>query len=218
VEPAHVRPRANWDIDHNADVRTLFADHGAAPGGMLALLPTTDLFGLKLIRGELGPVAREIVTMARIGEPATIQFINAHCVNTLINDADYRAALAADHLLPDGSGLAIAAKLAGVEMGANLNGTDLFPEICDHAARQGVSIYLLGGKPGIASMAARTMRQRYRGVSIVGTRHGFWTAQEEQAMIDEINASGARIVMVGMGVPRQESGSRPTVTGCARPS
>ena len=172
---------------------------------MLHQMPRTPLFGLDLVCGGRSAVARELVAMAEAGECATIQFINAHCVNTLMSDPAYRAALeAADYLLPDGSGLAIAAKLAGVELGENLNGTDLFPEICEHASAAGLSIYLLGGQPGIAAGAGRTMRSRYPGLTIAGTRHGFFSAEEEDALIAEINEAGAAIVFVAMGVPRQE--------------
>jgi exopolysaccharide biosynthesis WecB/TagA/CpsF family protein len=165
----------------------------------------TRLFDLDLIKTSRRHAAEEIVDMAASGECATIQFINAHCVNLAQRDADYRQALDhADYLLPDGSGMAIAARLADESLGENLNGTDLFPEICRHAARRGQSIYLLGGKPGIASAAARTMCALHPELRIAGTRHGFWSLQDEEAMIADINASGAAIVMVGLGVPLQE--------------
>ncbi len=165
----------------------------------------TALFGLTLVRSERAAVARDIVSMAAHGDCATIQFINAHCVNVLEHDAAYRAALtAADYLLPDGSGLAIAARLAGVEMGENLNGTDLFPQICAEAAAAGVAIFLLGGQPGIAAAAAKTMRKRFPRLRIAGARHGYWTVAEQPGVIAEINESGAAILLVGLGVPRQE--------------
>ncbi len=165
----------------------------------------TRLFGLDLIAGQRSEVAHDIVAMVGRRERSTIQFINAHCVNMLGADAGYAAALRrADFLLPDGSGLSLAAKLAGETLGDNLNGTDLFPELCRKAAAQGASIYLLGGKPGIAAAAAATMVARFPGLVIAGTRDGYWDRAREDAMIAEINASGAGIVLVGMGVPLQE--------------
>ncbi len=165
----------------------------------------TRLFGLELVHGTRAGVARAIAQTAALGERLTVQFINAHCVNVLEQDKAYRAALeAADYLLPDGSGLAIAARLAGVDLGENLNGTDLFPEICREAAARGVAVFLLGGKPGVAAVAASAMRQRFPDLRIAGTRHGFWEEYEESALLDEVNTSGAGILLVGMGVPRQE--------------
>jgi len=165
----------------------------------------THLFGLDLANTTRADAAEAIVAMARGRACATIQFINAHCVNMLQADAGYADALArADYLLPDGSGIAIAARLAAEPAGENLNGTDLFPEICRLAALRGPSIYLLGGKPGIAAAAASAMTAAYPGLRFAGTRHGFWSAAEEDRMIAEINASGAAILMVGLGVPLQE--------------
>lgn len=167
--------------------------------------PVTSLFGFPLLRGRRDDVARDLVRMAAAGDSATVHFMNAHCINTALDDRHYRAALAtADHLLPDGSGIAMAASLAGVELGDNLNGTDLFPELCRHAAREGQSIYLLGGEPGIAAQAAAAMRARFPALRVAGTHHGYWSERDEPAMLDEINASGARIVLVGLGVPVQE--------------
>jgi exopolysaccharide biosynthesis WecB/TagA/CpsF family protein len=171
----------------------------------LGTMRRTRLFGLDLIAAARGDVAHDIVTMARRHERATIQFINAHCVNTVKADRTYAAALSrADYLLPDGSGLSLAARLAGQTLGDNLNGTDLFPELCREAAAQGVSIYLLGGKPGIAAAAAADMVARYPDLIVAGTRDGYWSAFDERAVIAGINAARPGIVLVGMGVPIQE--------------
>lgn len=168
-------------------------------------MPRTRLFGLDLVAAARDDVARDIVAMARRRERATIQFINAHCVNMLAADQGYADALSrADYLLPDGSGLSLASRLAGVTLGENLNGTDLFPEMCREAAEQGVSIYLLGGKPGVAADAAEEMVARYPDLVIAGTRDGYWNRGNQRAVLAEINATGAGIVLVGMGVPLQE--------------
>lgn len=165
----------------------------------------TRLFGLNLVNASCADAACSIVDMAASGACTTIQFINAHCINLVRRDPDYSKALeAADMLLPDGSGVAIAARLAGLPLGENLNGTDLFPEICRHAAHHQQAIFLLGGRPGIAAGTACTMRSLYPSLQIAGTRHGFWTANEEDQVIEEINTSGAAILMVGLGVPLQE--------------
>lgn len=165
----------------------------------------TSLFGLSLVNSTRDDAARVIVAMAEAREYTTIQFVNAHCINVARRDRQYRATLpSASYLLPDGSGIATAARLAGQPMGENLNGTDLFPEICRHAARRRQSIFLLGGKPGIAAAAASAMRTLNPALRIAGTRHGFWTADEEDQLIAEVNASGAAILMVGLGVPLQE--------------
>lgn len=168
-------------------------------------LPTTRLFGLNLVRSTRPEMAELLTDTALMGRRLQVNFLNAHCVNLAATDEAYRTILKdCDMLLPDGSGISLAAKIARQPMGDNLNGTDLFPELCERAARKGVAIYLLGGQPGIAAAAAATMQATYPGLRVAGTRDGFFSPDQVDAVIADINRSGAGMVFVGMGVPLQE--------------
>ncbi len=167
--------------------------------------PTVNLFDLPLVCAEARRMARHIV--ARVGDrtSSTINFVNAHCVNEQRKDADYRAALkASDLLLPDGVGMEIAAALSGAKLGENLNGTDLFPRLCGEAESEGVSIFLLGGLPGVADSTADWAKSQFPALRIAGTHSGFFSPQAEDSLIDHINASRTGILLVGLGVPLQE--------------
>ncbi|SLN27259.1 WecB/TagA/CpsF family glycosyltransferase [Pseudooctadecabacter jejudonensis] len=134
-----------------------------------------------------------------------VAFMNAHCFNVMAQDPAYRAAIySADVVLPDGSGVAMACKMSGVRLTANLNGTDLVPALIAKAAAQGKSVYLLGAKPGVAAKAALELTLRNPGLRVVGTLDGYGQARDEDAVIEDINASGADIVLVAMGVPMQD--------------
>ena len=177
-------------------------------GGTLRQMQQARLFGLDPMVSTRAHVVAELVAMAKAGECATVQFVNAHCVNVAQTNRTYRDVLnRADFLLPDGSGMAMAARAASTALSENLNGTDLSPELCCCAAERGQSIFLLGGKPGITAAAACAMQERYPALHIAGTRHRYWSASEEDRVVAQINASGAAIVLVGLGVPTQESGS-----------
>ncbi|WP_379545341.1 WecB/TagA/CpsF family glycosyltransferase [Qipengyuania sp. DSG2-2] len=166
---------------------------------------TTQLFDLDIECAKRSQMARRIVAAAAVQKRLTISFANAHCVNVAHKDSSYRDALRqSDMILPDGSGMRIAAKLAGRSFGDNLNGTDLFPEICAHAAEAGQSIFLLGGQPGIAMQAGATMVAATPGLQIAGTADGYFRPAQEDALIERINRSGATILFVGFGVPLQE--------------
>ena len=167
--------------------------------------PTARLFGHDLVRGERSEMARHIVARVGTGERSTIYFVNAHCFNVESRDADYRDALnESDLLLPDGIGMEIAAKMSGLVLGENLNGTDLFPELCREAQEEGVGIFFLGGELGVAHAAADWAAERYPALRIAGAANGFFAPEDEDALIDRINASFAGVVLVGMGVPHQE--------------
>ena len=165
-----------------------------------------DLFGLSIADATLEEAARWLVHQATIGRRLNTAFINAHCVNVSYHNAAYRTVLAAmDVLFADGAGLRIAAKITGQRFSDNVNGTDLFPLLCAEAAAAGVSVYMLGGGQGVAGQAAKAMCGGTPGLGIAGTQSGFFKDPAEEAdAIDAINRSGARILLVGMGVPLQE--------------
>jgi exopolysaccharide biosynthesis WecB/TagA/CpsF family protein len=164
-----------------------------------------SLFGLHLVDAKLDYVVDRLAVLARLRTQHIVHFVNAHCVNMAAKDGEYLGHLqSASALLPDGSGIKLAAKLAGVKLGDNLNGTDLFPLLCERAARDGLSLYLHGARPGIAQAAADAMTARFPNLRIAGTSSGYMDDRDIPALLNEINASGADIVLVAMGVPAQE--------------
>lgn len=135
----------------------------------------------------------------------TVCFINAHCVNTSVIDQHYQEILrnSGFTLLCDGSGLKIAGLLAGVHFVENVNGTDMFPLLCAQVAKRGQSVFLLGAKPGVAQDVAVRMNERFPELQFAGIQHGYYTVPHDE-IIQQINASGAQILLVAFGVPQQE--------------
>ena len=166
-----------------------------------------DVFGMAFENVTLATAARNLVNDARRGRRSRVVFVNAHVINEVAHDHAYLATVAtAEARYADGSGMAVAATLAGHRFIDNVNGTDLFPVLCGEAARAGVGIFLLGAKPGVAEEAAANIAKSGHGRAIAGTHHGFFTSgsQAEADVIAAINASGAGIVLVAMGVPLQD--------------
>jgi len=175
-------------------------------GGAQGLAPRRiRILGVRLDNVTMAEAVERIVHGAGSCRPATVFFGNADCLNIASTDARYRKALAAaDCVFADGIGLRIAARLLGQRLLANVNGTDMFPLLCGAAARAGISVYLLGGRPGVAVAAARAMQQAVPGLRIAGFHHGYFSDDEQADVIEDINRSGARILLVGLGAPRQE--------------
>lgn len=135
----------------------------------------------------------------------TAFFVNAHCCNIMAKNKKYAQAVRrADVLLPDGIGVKLAGKMSGDTLAANLNGSDLLPLLLAQAADMGKSVYLFGGTAGTAEAAAETLTAAIPHLKIVGGRDGFGAARDPNLAIADINASGADIVVVAMGVPMQE--------------
>ena len=164
-------------------------------------LGKTEIMGLPIVNAQSGQVISKLLD----GTRRTVFFLNAHCANIRARNHTYRAALArADMILPDGIGVAVAAKLQGVQLVENLNGTDFVPKLLQRAAQMGQSVFLLGGRPGTAQAAATRLQHMIPDLSVAGMRDGYEGAARVDEAIDDINQSGADILLVAMGVPLQE--------------
>ncbi len=139
------------------------------------------------------------------GKPNTIFFLNAHCFNISQSNNEYFNAINnADLLLNDGIGIRLASLIAGLRIGENLNGTDLIPEILVLASLEGKKVFFLGGIEGVAENAANRIMSLIPGIQIAGYRSGYFQKHEENSLIRHINSSGTDLLVLGMGVPKQE--------------
>ena len=133
-------------------------------------------------------------------------FINPHCANLAVQEPHYRAILKrTTYTLADGIGLKIAGKLIGQPIKQNVNGTDLFPRLCEELAGTGQGIFLLGGHPGVPERVRDWIHSHYPEVTVSGWQHGYFSDTQEQQVIQDIADSGARLLLVAFGVPRQEN-------------
>lgn len=131
-------------------------------------------------------------------------WLNANNSNIADTEPAYRAALEDFLILPDGVGVDIASKVAyGSKFPANLNGTDFIPGLLNHMKRP-LKIALLGGGPGVAADAAELFKQQtprhdYRVIS-----DGFFKPADLDGILGQLKDFHPDILLVAMGVPRQE--------------
>ena len=186
-------------LARHAVARTLAPRYGQRRPGAF------DILGVTVHNHSFEGALDRVMGLVERGARARIAFVNPDCLNKAVEDEGYRAALnTMDTVFADGSGLQLAGRALGVHILANVNGTDLFPALCERCAREGRSLYLLGAAEGVARRAAERMRERYPALRIAGTHHGFFAAQEEPRVLAEIDASGADLLFVAFGAPRQE--------------
>lgn len=169
--------------------------------------PFLDFFGVPIVNTSMDEAIDWIQERATSsgGSPSRLAFVNPDCLNIAYTNDEYRAVLRdVERVLPDGIGIHVGCRLLGTSLEANVNGTDLFPRLCERFSSTGQSLYLLGSRPGVAEAAAAAMQATYPGLRIAGARDGYFTEAEESSVIHRINASGASALLVGFGVPRQE--------------
>lgn len=111
---------------------------------------------------------------------------------------------AADLVVPDTIGVVYAARLLGCRMPERVPGVELIERLCAACARLGCSVFLLGGAPDVADRAAAALQASHPTLLIAGTQHGYFENADSGSIASRIRSSGARLVLVALGFPRQE--------------
>ncbi len=137
--------------------------------------------------------------------PHLIATANAEMLMRATHDGELRSILnSADLVVPDGAGTVWAAHHLGYEMPERVAGYDLAQELMRRAPASGRRIYFFGSAPGVAEKARAKAEKLYSGISIVGTRNGFFTAEDESEIVSAIQKAQPDLLLVALGVPKQE--------------
>ncbi len=103
--------------------------------------------------------------------------------------------------IPDGIGIVYASKMSKGSINQRITGIDLMNEICVESIKYNSKIFLYGSKIGVADKAKEELEKKIHGINIVGTCNGY---EKEEMVLESINKSGANILFVGLGSPKQE--------------
>ena len=140
---------------------------------------------------------------ARAG--VTVATANAEMIMRATKDAALRDVLAAAALVvPDGAGTVWAARHLGHAMPERVAGYDLVQELLRRAPAAHRRVYFFGAAPGVAEKAKAKAEQLYPGIKIVGVRDGFFSADMNDAIISDIRTARPDLLLVALGVPKQE--------------
>ena len=137
--------------------------------------------------------------------PAHVVTANAEIVMSAASAADMGDILAAASLVvPDGIGVVWAARVMGTPLPERVAGIDLMWETLRLCAAQGWRPFFLGAAPGVAQEALAALQLKIPGLACAGCHHGYFHTEDEPAIVAEINESGADLLLVALGAPRQE--------------
>jgi exopolysaccharide biosynthesis WecB/TagA/CpsF family protein len=131
---------------------------------------------------------------------------NGHVLSLAARNAEFREALEqADLVHADGQAIVFASKrIPGHSIPERSATTDLMHDLCRRARGEGYSFFLLGGDEDLNARCARMLERIYPDLNIAGRRNGYFDDSQESEVCEEINASGADIVWVGLGKPREQ--------------
>ncbi|MBQ9756918.1 MAG: WecB/TagA/CpsF family glycosyltransferase [Clostridia bacterium] len=110
----------------------------------------------------------------------------------------------ADICTADGIGVVYASKILKKPVPERVAGFDLVCALLERMAETKEGVFLFGAKPGVADVAKAKMEEKYPGINIVGTQHGYFSPEGEEDIVKKINESGAKLLLVCLGAPKQE--------------
>lgn len=166
-----------------------------------------EIMGIPFDNVTMAEAQRLAFSHIEEGRQALAVTPNAEILELCIKHEDVKkAVLSAEIILPDGEGALWAAKKFGTPLKEKVAGVEFGMECARRAAESGKSLFLLGGKEGVAAAAAEALTKRFPSLKIAGTLNGYFkrTGEENRAVISKINESGADILFVCLGAPAQE--------------
>lgn len=164
-----------------------------------------EVMGLPLRQLRAEGLIEALSSRAAAGVRTTAYYANAHTVNLAWRDNRFRTVLAGSDLLyADGASVVWASRWSEVRLPERMTAADTFPGLARRCADRGLSIFLLGGREGVARRAAERLCLEYPTLNIVGVHHGYFAETESDGIIEKINAAKPDVLAVGMSSPLQE--------------
>ena len=166
---------------------------------------TTDILGIQVDSIKMQEAVEIITSWLSEEKTHTLYTPNAEILMAAQRDPELMEILNnADMLVADGAGVVLASKILQRPVPEKVSGIDLVKRSFTHLSKGKTSYFLLGSKPGVADAAAVNIINEYPDVIIAGCRNGYFKDTEEDEIIEQINESGAAILLVALGAPRQE--------------
>ncbi|MGA9796947.1 MAG: WecB/TagA/CpsF family glycosyltransferase [Rhizomicrobium sp.] len=160
-------------------------------------------------------VSREQMTKLMVGDclaarsydraPKLVFAANGHAISMSMTSPTFRRVFEQATLIhADGQPLVLASKiLTRSPIPERSATTDFIHDAAQAACAAGLKFFLFGGREDVNARCAEELAVKYPGLRIVGRRNGYFNPEDEAAIVDEINASGADVVWVGLGVPKE---------------
>ncbi len=163
------------------------------------------LLGVRLHGVGLSEALAEAERFMAEDKPHMIVTLDASGVVQAREDEElHRITEEADLVAPDGAGVVLAARMLNLPIDTRCAGCDMIVDLCRVAVRRGRSVYLLGAEPGVAGAAANRLTQQIPGLEIAGYHHGYFSADEEVQIVKDIKQTRPGVLLVALGIPKQE--------------
>jgi N-acetylglucosaminyldiphosphoundecaprenol N-acetyl-beta-D-mannosaminyltransferase len=172
----------------------------------LAVILGTPIDDLNLAEA-LDRIEQMVLAGRASGRVHQVATVNADFVVQALFDPELRYLLQhADLLTADGMPLVWGMRLLGISLPGRVTGADLVPALAQRAAQRGLSIYFLGGEPGVAARAADLLKSKYPELQVAGVHSPSHSSvlDMDTSFLEEIRSAGPDILLVAFGNPKQE--------------
>ena len=163
-----------------------------------------DIFGVKIDNVTMDSAMEKVamwLSESRRGH--AIYTPNSEIIMAAKKDPEFKDLLnSADMTTPDGIGVVKAAGILGTPLPERVGGFDLTCRVIEYLNANKMSLFILGGKPGVAETAAANLKEKYPDLVIAGTNDGYF--KEEAPIVEKIALSAPDYLMVCLGAPKQE--------------
>ncbi len=166
---------------------------------------TVDVLGVKIDKLSLSETFEKAKGLLKTEGVSMIFTPNPEIVMRAAEESEFKNILnSADICTPDGIGVVYASKILKNPVKERVPGFELSKMLMESVSKTGEGVFLFGSKPGVAEKAKENIEKMYSGINIVGTRDGYFKEEDEDGIIDMINESGAKLLYVCLGAPKQE--------------
>lgn len=171
-------------------------------------LDSRFILGVRTDATSYSSAAAQVLTWAETLQSRYVCLANVHLTMESYDSAEYRAVVnGADLVAPDGRPLVWALRLFGAGAATQVRGAALTAQVLERAAAEGVAIGFYGSSPQTLTWLLEACHRRFPGLHVAYAHAPPFrqlTAEEDAAVVREINDSGARVLFVGLGCPKQE--------------
>lgn len=173
--------------------------------GVVTLRNTVEILGVNVDKVTFGEALERLERLMNTDGVSAVFTPNPEIVMAAHEDADFRDILnSADLCTADGIGVVYASKMIKDPVPERVAGFDLTCALLEKAAKGGNGVFLFGSKPGVAETAKAKMEEKYPRIRVVGTRNGYFKPEDNAEIVEQINESGADLLLVCLGAPKQE--------------
>ncbi len=188
------------------------ADAGEAPrkrgAAELPWVPSRRILGMRVDATSYAETAAVVAELARAGAGGMVFAASVHNAVHALDDPSFRRVMnAAERVTPDGMPLVWALRRLGVSGARRVYGPDLTPVVCARAAELGLAVGFYGGAPDVLGELVQRLEERFPALHVAFAMSPPFreaTPEEDRETVAAIEDSGARILFVGLGCPKQE--------------